>query len=133
MPAAGLWWATVPELGFWGAHILNMGKWIASGIRNVGFCTLILLKPGICSGPQLVRSQLGTVAAISMPAAAAARMEAIFIYFLWDSKSHRPISSKSSKSLHKKSRKSERRGSPRRSSSTDHLRTRAPLEIVGST
>ena len=88
------------------------------------------------SVPQLVRSQLGTVAilaAISMPAAAAARMEAIFIYFLWDSKSHRPISSKSSKSLHKKSRKSERRGSPRRSSSTDHLRTRAPLEIVGST
>ena len=47
VPAAGLWWATVLELGFWGAHILNMGKWIASGIRNVGFCTLILLKPGI--------------------------------------------------------------------------------------
>ena len=44
MPAPDWWWATVLELGFWGAHILNMGKWIASGIRNVGFCTLRFLK-----------------------------------------------------------------------------------------
>ena len=29
----------MPELGFWGTHIPN-GKWIASGTRNVGFCTL---------------------------------------------------------------------------------------------